>query len=105
MSNGIKYSPSGTEVIVSADVNPSGIIIKVRDEGFGIPADMQEKIFEKFYRMERDTAQGIVGTGLGLPLVKEIVELHGGRITVESSQGAGPTFIIHLPSDYSYHPV
>jgi signal transduction histidine kinase len=97
LSNAIKYSPPETEVVVAAEANPSNLIISVRDQGYGIPAEARERIFEKFYRLQRDTASGVVGTGLGLPLVKEIVEQHGGRITFESNSTIGTTFTIHLP--------
>ena len=98
LSNAIKYSPPGTEVIIGAELNHNGVVINVRDHGFGIPDEAREKIFEKFYRLERETAAGIVGTGLGLPLVKEIVERHGGRVTFESAPTTGSTFSIHLPN-------
>nr|MDQ3013571.1 PAS domain-containing sensor histidine kinase [Acidobacteriota bacterium] len=97
LSNAIKYSPPNTEVTVAAELNHTGIQISVRDQGFGIPREAQGRIFEKFYRLERDANSEIVGTGLGLPLVKEIVEQHGGRITFESAPEAGSTFTIHLP--------
>lgn len=97
LSNAIKYSSPNTEVTVTAEMNQSGVIISVRDQGFGIPEEAREKIFQKFYRLERDSASGAIGTGLGLPLVKEIVEQHGGRITVESILRTGSTFKIHLP--------
>ncbi|HZS09051.1 MAG TPA: CHASE2 domain-containing protein [Blastocatellia bacterium] len=97
LSNAIKYSPPDTEVVITAEPNHTGVRISVRDQGRGIPEEAREKIFEKFYRLERDAASGIVGTGLGLPLVKEIVEQHGGRITVESAPATGSTFTIHLP--------
>lgn len=105
LSNAIKYSPPNTEVTVTAERNHANILISVRDQGYGIPPEARERIFEKFYRLERDTTSGVVGTGLGLPLVKEIVEQHGGRITFESLQGSdrnsgrltGSIFTIHLP--------
>ena len=97
LSNAIKYSPPGTEVVIAAELSDAGVAIRVRDQGLGIPEEAREKIFEKFYRLRRDTASGVVGTGLGLPLVKEIVERHGGRMSVESGPGAGSTFTIHLP--------
>jgi signal transduction histidine kinase len=97
LGNAIKYSPPETEVVVAAELNHAYVAISVRDQGFGIPEEARERIFEKFYRLERDTTSSVVGAGLGLPLVKEIVERHGGRITFESSLSAGSTFTIHLP--------
>lgn len=97
LSNAIKYSPVGSEVIVEATSDRAGVSIAVRDCGYGIPEAARARIFEKFYRLEREATSGIVGTGLGLPLVKEIVERHGGRITVESAPHDGSTFTIHLP--------
>jgi signal transduction histidine kinase len=96
LSNAIKYSPPGTEVVVEAELNHKDLLISVRDQGFGVPEEARERIFEKFYRLERDADSGVVGAGLGLPLVKEIVERHGGRITFESGV-TGSTFTIHLP--------
>jgi signal transduction histidine kinase len=96
LSNAIKYSPPDTEVVITAAPQSHGVIIAVRDQGYGIPAAARERIFEKFFRLERDAGSGIVGTGLGLPLVKEIVEQHSGSITVESAS-SGTTFSIHLP--------
>jgi signal transduction histidine kinase len=97
LSNAIKYSPPDTEVVVAAELDHAVIRISVRDQGFGIPKEAQGRIFEKFYRLERDATSDIVGTGLGLPLVKEIVERHGGRITFESTLESGSAFTIHLP--------
>ena len=97
LSNAIKYSPPDSEVIIAAKLNHTSVMISVRDQGSGIPEEAREKIFNKFYRLERDAASGIVGTGLGLPLVKEIVEQHGGWISVESALATGSTFTIHLP--------
>jgi len=97
LSNAIKYSPQVTEVVIAAERSQNSITISVSDQGYGIPEEAQERIFEKFYRLDRDTASGIIGTGLGLPLVKEIIERHGGRITFHSSTKTGTTFRIHLP--------
>ncbi|MEK7830913.1 MAG: CHASE2 domain-containing protein [Acidobacteriota bacterium] len=97
LSNAVKYSPPNTEVITTALFNQNHIVITVRDQGFGIPPEARERIFEKFYRLERDTSSNVVGTGLGLPLVREIVEQHGGQILVESMLNSGSSFSIYLP--------
>ena len=96
LSNAIKYSPPDTEVVIAAELNHDDVLISVHDQGFGIPEEARERIFEKFYRLERDADSSVVGAGLGLPLVREIVERHGGRITFESG-ATGSTFTIHLP--------
>lgn len=69
----------------------------MKDEGIGIPADALEKVFERFTRVERESLGSIKGTGLGLPIVREIVELHGGRVWAESPPGQGSTFHMELP--------
>jgi two-component system sensor histidine kinase SenX3 len=69
----------------------------VSDTGFGIDAEDQERIFKRFYRVKNEHTRFIIGTGLGLALVKRIVETHGGRIEVDSAPGRGSTFTIELP--------
>jgi signal transduction histidine kinase len=101
ISNAIKYSPLNTVVIVLAEREPKGVALIVSDQGYGIPATAHERIFEKFYRLERDANSTTIGTGLGLPLVKEIIEQHGGRITFESLEGHGSKFTLHLPASDS----
>jgi PAS domain S-box-containing protein len=97
LGNAIKYSPAGSEVEVGSSSDGTHARIHVRDHGYGIPREFQGRVFEKFYRLERDVKAEVVGTGLGLPLVKEIVERHGGRVTLESEPDVGSTFTIHLP--------
>jgi len=97
LSNAIKYSVLNSQVSVEAKSDGLNVLIRVRDQGPGIPTEEFGRVFEKFYRLERDAASGIVGTGLGLSLVKEIVEKHGGQIQVESELGFGSTFTIQLP--------
>jgi signal transduction histidine kinase len=73
------------------------VSIEVADEGIGIAPREHERIFEKFYRIGRSETQGRRGSGVGLALVKHIVEAHGGRVTVDSRPGEGSRFTIHLP--------
>ncbi len=97
LSNAIKYSPQQTEVTIIAESRPDSIIISVTDQGFGIPEEAHDLVFHKFYRLSRDTTSGVVGTGLGLPIVREIVERHGGGISLASLPGGGSAFTLHLP--------
>jgi signal transduction histidine kinase len=98
VSNAIKYSRPGTGVSVAVEARDAEIAILVIDEGFGIPPEDTQRIFEKFYRVPRAQDADIPGTGLGLPLVKEIAELHGGSISVHSEVGVGSTFVLRLPA-------
>jgi signal transduction histidine kinase/CHASE2 domain-containing sensor protein len=97
LGNAVKYSPSGSEVEVVSSSDGTHARIHVRDRGYGIPREFHERVFEKFYRLERDVRAEVVGTGLGLSLVREIVERHGGRVILESEPDAGSTFTIYLP--------
>lgn len=97
LSNAVKYSPEGGPVEVETGVEGKYVTIAVRDEGIGIPHEELPRIFEKFSRVERDEAMGISGTGLGLTIVKHLVELHGGKITAQSEPGRGSTFTVYLP--------
>jgi PAS domain S-box-containing protein len=97
VSNAVKYSPAGTEVVVSASSDDSSVSIQVADQGYGIPEADLARIFEKFYRVPRVQDAGVPGTGLGLSLVREIAELHGGSVTVRSEVNAGSMFTLRLP--------
>jgi two-component system phosphate regulon sensor histidine kinase PhoR len=97
IANAIKYSPPQTEIVVRANMTGDALVVEVEDQGYGIPADALSQIFEKFYRVPRVEDADVHGTGLGLALVREIVELHGGRVTVESEPGAGSIFSVRLP--------
>jgi two-component system sensor histidine kinase SenX3 len=97
IANAIKYSPVQTEIIIEGRADEHALIIEVTDQGYGIPAHSLARIFEKFYRVPRVEDADVPGTGLGLSLVREIVELHGGRIAVKSEPGVGSTFSIRLP--------
>jgi signal transduction histidine kinase len=97
VSNAVKYSPPKTEVVISARNVANGVAIEVADHGYGIPEDSLNRIFEKFYRVPRVQDVDVPGTGLGLALVREIAELHGGSVAVQSSVGTGSVFTLWLP--------
>ncbi|EME71349.1 Signal transduction histidine kinase [Paramagnetospirillum caucaseum] len=98
LDNALKYSPAGSgPVLVSLDGGPAEARIAVADHGPGIPADEVERVFEKFYRSP--SATGTKGAGLGLYIVKQIVESHGGRVQVRPGSSIGSEFIITLPVD------
>jgi len=98
ISNGIKYSPKGAWVEVSLTNENSHVRVDVKDNGLGIPKEALPRLFEKFYRVRCDDRKDIIGTGLGLSLVKQIVEVHGGSISVQSEHGAGSTFTFTVPA-------
>jgi signal transduction histidine kinase len=97
VDNAMKYSADRRRIRVTARRVGAGVVMEVADEGIGIPAPERERIFEKFYRVGRSETQGRRGSGVGLALVKHIVEAHRGHITVESRPGEGSRFALHLP--------
>ncbi|MEW6279921.1 MAG: ATP-binding protein [Candidatus Eremiobacterota bacterium] len=100
MSNAIKYSVPGGPVELAAELRGSLLAISVRDEGVGIPFDHQEKIFEKYHRVEVGNTRTHYGVGLGLFIARKVVEAHGGQITVSSVPGSGSTFTVTLPGAF-----
>ncbi|HEY3110731.1 MAG TPA: HAMP domain-containing sensor histidine kinase [Chloroflexota bacterium] len=100
VSNAVKYSPAGGGVTISAQSEPGAnrVTISVADQGLGIPPDQIERIFDRFQRVDAPATRGIRGTGLGLFIVRELVELHGGTIGVESTVGRGSAFHFTLPA-------
>lgn len=99
VSNAIKYTPAGGQIALTASETESAIEIRVQDTGIGIGPEDIEKIFEKFYRSEDEKVRKIGGHGLGLPLAREIVELHRGQLSVTSEPGKGSEFLIRLWKD------
>lgn len=100
LENAAKYSPQDTPVYVAARPLPEdgAVLLSVTDQGAGIPEDELERVFERFHRVERGDARETYGHGLGLHIARRIVELHGGRIWVESTLGDGATFWFTLPA-------
>jgi signal transduction histidine kinase len=97
LSNAVKYSPNGGEIVVSTRVEGNAAHVVVRDHGMGIPKNALESIFERYGRVESLATRHIQGTGLGLPIVRQIVQLHGGAVWVESTVGEGSVFHVTLP--------
>ena len=98
LTNAVNYSPPGTRVAITARTKGFVVEIAVADQGHGIPAATQERIFERFYRVDTARSRATGGTGLGLAIVKHICTNHGGEVTVWSSEGHGSTFTIRLPA-------
>ncbi len=97
VDNAVKYSREGGNVEVWADKHGALIDICVRDNGIGIPARDLDRIFERFYRVDRARSRGTGGTGLGLAIVRHVAVNHGGSVVVESEEGVGSTFTLRLP--------
>lgn len=97
MTNAIKYSPEGSQVVVSCENAGDHVKVTVRDWGVGISSAMQEKVFERFYRIDTPTSAPVQGFGLGLYIAAEIIKKHGGTIGVDSHPGQGSVFYFTLP--------
>lgn len=97
VDNAIKYSPGGGIVHVQLEEHAGEAVLSVSDQGIGIPAEQQEKLFERFFRARNAPSRQYGGLGLGLYITRRIVEAHGGRIGVHSQQGEGSTFFVRLP--------
>ena len=97
INNAIKYSPDGGDVIIRIEDQRDSVIFSVQDQGLGIsPVDIGH-LFERFYRVDKARSREQGGSGLGLAIAKEVIELHGGKIWVESQEGHGSTFSFELP--------
>ncbi|HZU71235.1 MAG TPA: ATP-binding protein [Acidimicrobiales bacterium] len=97
VDNAIKYSHDGGRVTVVVARDEDQVVVRVTDEGIGIPARDLARIFERFYRVDRGRGRHTGGTGLGLAIVRHVAERHGGEVTVESREGEGSSFTFRLP--------
>lgn len=101
LSNSVKYNRQGGQIFVTIRQQPDSVHVEFRDTGLGIPPQDLPHIFERFYRARRDESSDIEGSGLGLSIAKAIVEIHGGRIAVESILDEGSLFWFTLPSNHT----
>lgn len=97
IDNAIRYTAAHGRIGLGISRDGGDAIVRVSDNGIGIPLEAQERVFERFYRVDRARSRDKGGTGLGLAIVKHVVELHGGQIELESELGRGTTFTIRLP--------
>jgi len=99
IANGVKYTPSGGSVTLSALLEDGMPVIRITDTGLGIPAEDLDRVLEPFARVESADHRGVEGAGLGLPLTKRLVELHGGTLALRSTLGVGTTVTVRLPAN------
>lgn len=100
LNNAAKYTPDGGRIELTASLDEEGVAVVVRDNGIGIPAEMKDRIFEMFAQIDRSMERSYSGLGIGLTLVKRLVEMHGGRIEVHSEgRNQGSEFVVHLPTE------
>jgi signal transduction histidine kinase len=97
VDNGVKFTPDGGAVTIGAKRDGPKVTVFVQDTGIGIPIDRQAELFEPFHQLDGSTTRRYGGTGLGLALVRQILDAHGTKITVQSEEGAGSTFSFSLP--------
>jgi signal transduction histidine kinase len=100
LDNAIKYSDSGARVDVEIEEDDSTLTVRIRDTGVGIPKEDLNQLFERFYRVDKDRSRATGGSGLGLAISKQIVEMHGGTISVESEIDVGSVFEVRLPKAF-----
>jgi len=99
IDNAVKYSGPGSAVQVAAGMENGQVVVKVVDQGVGIPKEHLPRLFERFYRVDPSRSRKVGGTGLGLAIVKHIAQAHGGKVAVESTPGQGSAFSLFLQDD------
>jgi two-component system sensor histidine kinase VicK len=97
LDNAVKYTPEGGEISLALARQNGNAEIVVRDTGIGIPENDQQRVFDRFYRVDKARSRALGGAGLGLSIARCIVEAHGGQITMESATQRGTTFTVSLP--------
>ena len=100
VENAVKYNREDGQVHVILDADHKFFYVKVIDNGIGIPAEFQEHVFERFYRVDKARSRETGGTGLGLAITRSIVILHQGAIKLQSKEGEGTTFTVRIPLNY-----
>jgi two-component system sensor histidine kinase VicK len=97
--NAIKYSPDGSMITLGATSSENGLVLSVHDEGFGIPPELHEKIFDRLYQVDQSATRAAGGVGLGLYISQRLAETLGGRLWLERSDGDGSVFCLSIPWD------
>jgi signal transduction histidine kinase len=97
LDNAVKYTPPEKRIVLRVQREARGVVFAVQDNGIGIPAREQRRIFRRFYRVDQRLTRETSGVGLGLSIVDLIARAHGGAVTVQSESGAGSTFTLRLP--------
>jgi two-component system phosphate regulon sensor histidine kinase PhoR len=97
INNAIKYSTEESRIEITAEQTGDEMRLAVRDQGCGIAEKYHERIFQRFYVVDKSRSRKLGGTGLGLAIVKHIAQVHNGTVTLESQPGSGSTFTLHLP--------
>ena len=100
LHNAIKFTPEGGRIDISLQAEGGSVLVRIADTGMGIAPDEQIHIFERFYKVDKARDRSLGGSGLGLSLVKRIVELHGGQVSVESAVGRGTSFTVALTQEH-----
>lgn len=104
IDNAVKYTPEGGKIDIRISSSDGAVLTEIEDNGIGISKEHLPRIFERFYRVDKTRSRNLGGTGLGLSIVKHIVLMHGGKIDVQSEEGAGSKFSINLPYSYRISP-